>query len=248
MNMDEFEPKKIAKEDVEFRASDIEVADGASFFEKPEDLKRKKKLEEKRMKAEAKRVSRESRRGSRKGADIAKNQSNYVPMSTEKRRRIGKGLLICLAVLAGAALIAGIIYIYNTYWKADETKTLTDEERSAVLNEIEHYYLYKTDDEIDENAKEIYAYLGNIYDEYDDDAIRAASLYRRILLLQNIEYYREEVLADALKGEELEHSLRSAGWLAQLYSEMGDEENAAKYNKLVEERSAPVGPEQPGQG
>ncbi|MBR6166205.1 hypothetical protein IKQ65_01060 [Candidatus Saccharibacteria bacterium] len=247
------EGKKVAPEDIQYRAREIEKIDNASFFEKPSDVKRKKKEEEKRARAEAKRVLRESRSSKAVGPGrIKQSRSEHVPMSSETRLRIRKAVFIVLVVIVSAAAVTGItlgmIYLYSTYWKTEKTSTISDEERARVLSDVKNYYFEKSDDEIDEDAEAIYKYLGGIYDQYEDKEIRLACLYRRIGLLYTIESFREKELEDAKEAEKLEKSAKSANWLKTIYELMGDAENAQKYQQKQEERLKKTVPEEEGEG
>ena len=245
--MDENQQNKIAAEDVRFYSSDIAKPDERVFFDSVKEQKRREKEEQKRLRIEAKKIAKESKKSG--GVKLQKQASSYVPMSSEKKDGIRKGVLVGGCVLVAVCLVVGLIYMFNTFWKPNETTILSDEERSRVINEISTYYNNKSASEIDEDAKDIYQYLGDTYNKYEDKDIRLACLYRRIVLLKDIEFYTPKVLEDAKTAEKMESSVRSAGWVAFLYRMLGDEENAAEYDKLTEDRIRDESQnEQPGEG
>ncbi|MBP5633557.1 hypothetical protein J6X13_01335 [Candidatus Saccharibacteria bacterium] len=247
------EEQKIAEEEIQYRAQDIEKTDGMAYFEKPEDVKRKKKEEEKRVRAEAKRVLKESRESNKTVGHVEKNHSDYVPMSSEKaskiRRAILIGLIAIVSIGAATGLVVGGIYLYNTFWKTEKEDVLTDEERTSLLKELNRYYVGESDAKVDEDAQEIYEHLGEIYNKYNDKEIRVACLYRRVQLLYKIEVFTEKELKDAKEIEKLEKSMKSAYWLMVIYEYMGDTENAQKYGQKQAERIKDMGlDEENGEG
>lgn len=250
------EEKKIAVEDIQYHAQDIAKADGLSYFEKPEDAKRKEKEEERRVRAEAKRVARESKAAKKaKNGFVKQEGSDYVPMSSDSRIRIRKAILVCLIVLVSVAALGGAVFgaihLYNTFWKTERENVLTDEERAGVLDGLRQYYFGESDAKVDEDAKAIYEHLGDIYNRYDDKEIRVLSLLRRVELLYKIDYYTESTLKDAKKAEKLDKTAKTAYWLSVVYARLGDMENAEKYSRIQSERieqTIPKGDEQSGEG
>ncbi len=234
------EGKKIAPEDIKYRAKEIEKVDNSVFFEKPADLKRKEKEEARRARNEAKRVLKESKNVKNGGGRVKQELDDYVPMSTEKRAGIRKSFiagLISIGILAVfVGISAGAMYLCNKIWGGEKPWTLSDEERDVVVYSLQDYYRGKSDDEIDEDAKQIDEYLNGIYNRYEDEKIRTECLYRRIELLYKIESFTERELKDAQEVEKLDKSVRSANLLGRIYERLGDNENAERYNQIRDER------------
>lgn len=236
--------EKISAENIRFRSSDIVRADNSSYFDKPEDIKRKEKEEQKRIRAEAKRIRTEEKRQKRDDARAKKANKGHVPMSSENKKRIAMAILAVLVIAAGA----GFVYLYNTYWKPKEAVVLSEEERQEALNSVASYYSDESDEKIAKDANKIYEYLGEKYEAYEDEEIRLACLYRKLELLGEIDGFAEKLLDDARKADEIDQSINSAGWLKKLYSILGDEKNVAKYEGIIQERAKNMEDDSNGEG
>ncbi len=234
----------IPVEDMHFHSSNITRVDSSEYFDKPEDRERKKKEEQKRMRVEAKRIVKEERRRKRQEARSAKPQKEHVPMSSKKKTILIASFAAFLLLGSGA----GLVYMYNTYWKPKEPVVLSEEEREEALNSVASYYSDETDEKIAKDANKIYKYLGEKYEAYEDEEIRLACLYRKLELLSEIDGFAEKLLDDARKADEIDQSINSAGWLKKLYSILGDEKNVAKYEGIIQERAKNMEDDSNGEG
>ena len=230
---------KIAVEDVNFHSSDIVRVDSASYFDKPEDIKRKEKEEQRRVKAEAKRVSREMRKQKGENVRVKQERDGHAPMSTEKRHLLRKVIAIVFIVAAVGGAIFGVSFAVISHFRAKDAETAAwNEERAKTLNDIYSYYTDASDEKIAKDAEKIYDHLGKIYEKYDDREIRVEVLYKRIELLFENEDYTTKLIEDAEKAEELDLSTRSAGWLVALYAAAGNDAKAKEYRSILKSRAA----------